>query len=162
MPIETPKSGRAGRVAKRAVKTMGRAQKTYQKAEATRTVAEDSKVLSQQGRDLAAAKADQLYGKAGRQETRARRKMDKAQYIERKKAAPKPGVVGRLKKSAREASEEGVSGAKMGRAVGKMAPSAAAGSAAKKYLMKKTTKVSPRSPQSYLVRTTKPMRKRVK
>jgi hypothetical protein len=155
--MEIPKGGRAGRVAKRAVRTLGRAQKTFQKAEATRTVAEDSKVTSAQGRELAAAKADQLYRRAGRQETRARKKMDKAQYIQRKKATPKPGTVGRLKKSALEAKEEGASNSKMGKSVGRMAPSAAAGTVGR---LKKTTKVSSRVPVKTLTRTTKPMTKR--
>jgi len=96
--MDTPKGGRAGRVAKRATKTMGKAQKTWAKAEATRATAKSSKNLTAGEYSNAEMKADQLYGKATRQQGRAMSKMEKAKFLAAKKAKPTPGMVGRTVK----------------------------------------------------------------
>lgn len=90
--------GRAGRVEKRAVKTMGKAQKTFAKAEATRATAKSSKNMTAGEYSNAEMKADQLYRKSARQETRAKNKMEKAKYIAAKSAKPVPGMVGKTVK----------------------------------------------------------------
>lgn len=96
--MKTPPKGRAGRVEKRAVKTMGKAQKTWSKAEATRATAKSSKNLTAGEFSNAEMKADQLYGKATRQQGRAMNKMEKAKFLAAKKAKPVPGMVGRTVK----------------------------------------------------------------
>jgi hypothetical protein len=96
--MKTPPKGRAGRVEKRAVKTMGKAQKTFMKAEATRATAKSSKNLTAGEYSNAEMKADQLYRKSARQETRAKNKMEKAKFIAAKNAKPIPGMVGRTVK----------------------------------------------------------------
>ena len=96
--MKTPPKGRAGRVEKRAVKTMGKAQKTFMKAEATRATAKSSRNLTADEFSNAEMKAEQLYGKSQRQETRAKNKMEKSKFIAAKNAKPIPGMVGRTVK----------------------------------------------------------------
>jgi hypothetical protein len=145
--MKTPSNGRAGRVEKRAVKTMGRAQKSWTKAEAVRKNTPSSNKSSNFAQDefgrTGEQKADQLYRRAARQEAKAKRQMDKANYLKAKKATPKSKLA--MKKSLREAAEE----------MGSMA--AVAGTRA---LMKETTKVSSRVPVRQLTRTTKTMTKK--
>lgn len=99
--MEAPKKGRAGRVEKRAVKTMGKAQKTFMKAEAVRGTAKSSKNMTAGEYSNAEMKADQLYRKSERQETRAKNKMEKSKFIAAKNAKPVPGMVGRTVKKAK-------------------------------------------------------------
>ena len=90
--------GRAARVEKRAVKIMGKAQKTFVKAEAVRNTAKSSKNMTAGEYSNAEMKADQLYRKAGRQDARAKNKMEKSKFIAAKNAKPIPGMVGRTVK----------------------------------------------------------------
>jgi hypothetical protein len=99
--MEAPKKGRAGRVEKRAVKTMGKAQKTFMKAEAVRATAKSSKNMTTGEFSNAEMKADRLYGKSERQETRAKNKMEKSKFLAAKNAKPVPGMVGRTIKKAK-------------------------------------------------------------
>jgi hypothetical protein len=114
--METPSKGRAGRVEKRAVKTMGRAQKNWTKAEAIRKTTPSSEKASNFAQDefgrTASAKSDQLYRRAARQEAKAKRQMSKAEYLKAKKATPQSKLA-----------------MKAGKAVGKMASGVASGSA---------------------------------
>jgi hypothetical protein len=96
--MKASNGGRAGRVEKRAVKTMGKAQKTFAKAEATRATAKSSKNLTAGEFSNAEMRADQLYRKSARQETRAKNKMEKSKYLAAKNAKPTPGMVGRTVK----------------------------------------------------------------
>jgi hypothetical protein len=96
--MKASNGGRAGRVEKRAVKTMGKAQKTWAKAEATRATAKSSKNLTAGEYSNAEMKADQLYGKATRQQGRAMSKMEKAKFLAAKKAKPTPGMIGKTVK----------------------------------------------------------------
>jgi hypothetical protein len=136
--MKTPPKGRAGRVEKRAVKTMGRAQKSWTKAEAVRKNTPGSNKASNFAQDefgrTGEQKADQLYRRAARQEAKAKRQMDKANYLKEKSGLA----------------------SKAGKAVGKMA----AGAAGTRALMKETTKVSSRVPVRQLTRTTKTMTKK--
>lgn len=98
--MKASNGGRADRVAKRAVKTMGKAQKTFMKAEAVRGTAKSSKNLTAGEYSNAEMKADQLYRKSARQETRAKTKMEKSKFLSAKSAKPTPGMVGKtIKKS---------------------------------------------------------------
>lgn len=99
--MKTPSNGRAGRVEKRAVKTMGKAQKTFAKAEATRATAKSSKNMTTGEYSNAEMRADQLYRKSARQETRAKNKMEKSKYLAAKSAKPTPGMVGKTMKKAK-------------------------------------------------------------
>ena len=84
--MKTPSNGgRAGRVEKRAVKTMGRAQKNWTKAEAIRKF---DKGGSSAVDSPAAAKANKLYDRSARQGEKAKRQMEKADYLKAKKAVP--------------------------------------------------------------------------
>jgi hypothetical protein len=83
--MKTPSNGRAGRVEKRAVKTMDRAQKNWAKAEAIRKFDKEGKNIVD---SPAAAKANQLYSRAARQETKAKKQMSKAEYLKAKNPTP--------------------------------------------------------------------------
>jgi hypothetical protein len=96
--MKASNGGRAGRVEKRAVKTMGKAQKTFVKAEATRATAKSSKNLTAGEYSNAEMKADQLYRKSARQETRAKNQMEKSKFLAAKKAKPTPGMIGKTVK----------------------------------------------------------------
>lgn len=93
--MKSSNGGRAGRVEKRAVKTMGRAQKNWTKAEAIRKTTPNSEKSSNFAQDefgrTAAAKADQLYSRANRQEAKAKRQMEKADYLKAKKTGSSVG-----------------------------------------------------------------------
>lgn len=126
--MKTPPKGRASRVEKRAVKTMGRAQKSWTKAEAVRKNTPSSDKRSNFAGDefgrTGEQKAEQLYRRAARQEAKAKSQMEKAKYLREKS-----GVA-----------------SKAGKAVGKMAAGAAAGSAStgkKQLMMKKTAYSTP-------------------
>ena len=99
--MKTPSNGRAGRVEKRAVKTMGKAQKTFAKAEAGRATAKSRKNMTAGEYSNAEMKADQLYRKSARQETRAKNKMEKSKYLAAKSAKTPPGMVGKTMKKAK-------------------------------------------------------------
>jgi len=97
--MKTPPKGRAGRVEKRAVKTMGKAQKTFSKAEATRLSGGPKvKNFAQDEWSNSEMKADQLYRKSARQETRAKGQMEKSKFLAAKKAKSTPGMVGKTVK----------------------------------------------------------------
>jgi hypothetical protein len=91
--MKTPPKGRAGRVEKRAVKTMDRAKKSWTKAEAIRKTTPSSDKASNFAQDefgrTAAAKSDQLYRRAARQEAKAKRQMSKAEYLKATKSPKK-------------------------------------------------------------------------
>ena len=88
--MKTPSNGgRAGRVEKRAVKTMGRAQKNWTKAEAIRKFDKGGKSAID---SPAAAKANKLYDRSARQGEKAKRQMEKADYLKAKKAVPGTAV----------------------------------------------------------------------
>jgi hypothetical protein len=123
--MKTPSNGgRAGRVEKRAVKTMGRAQKNWTKAEAIRKF---DKGGSSAIDSPAAAKANKLYDRSARQGEKAKRQMEKADYLKAKKAPAKSST-------SREMSS------KAGKMAGSLAPTTMLGSAGKKQLMNKTVK----------------------
>lgn len=94
--MKTPSNGgRAGRVEKRAVKTMGRAQKNWAKAEAIRKFDRTKETKNFAGDEFgtnAAAKANQLYKRSARQGAKAKRQMEKAEYLKAKKATPGTAV----------------------------------------------------------------------
>lgn len=128
--MKSSNGGRAGRVEKRAVKTMGRAQKNWAKAEAIRKFDKTKESKNFAGDEFgtnAAAKANQLYKRAGRQEAKAKRQMEKADYLKAKKAPVKSSVSQEMSKKA-------------GKTAGSLAPTTVLGSAGKKQLMMKTTK----------------------
>lgn len=89
--MKTPPKGRAGRVEKRAVKTMGRAQKNWTKAEAIRKfdkTTEAKNFAQDEFGTNASLKANQLYKRSARQEAKAKRQMEKADYLKARKAVP--------------------------------------------------------------------------
>jgi hypothetical protein len=91
--MNTPPKGRAGRVEKRAVKTMDRAKKSWTKAEAIRKTTPSSNKASNFAQDefgrTAEQKAERLYSRAARQETKAKGQMAKAQYLKAVKSTKK-------------------------------------------------------------------------
>jgi hypothetical protein len=91
--MKTPSNGRAGRVEKRAVKTMDRAKKSWTKAEAIRKTTPSSDKASNFAQDefgrTAAAKSEQLYRRAARQEAKAKGQMAKAKYLKEAKGSKK-------------------------------------------------------------------------
>ena len=91
--MKTPSNGRAGRVEKRAIKTMGRAQQSWTKAEAVRKNTPSSDKRSNFAGDefgrTGEQKAEQLYRRAARQEAKAKDQMQKAEYLKAKNATPK-------------------------------------------------------------------------
>lgn len=123
--MKSSNGGRADRVTRRAVKTMGRAQKSWTKAEAIRKFDKSKTSQNFAGDEFgtnASSKANQLYKRAGRQEAKAKRQMEKANYLKASKAVPQSKLA--LKKGLKEAGEE----------VGSMASSAAAASMARKKM----------------------------
>lgn len=87
--MDKPKKGRAERVEKRAVKTMDRAKKSWTKAEAIRKNTPSSGKASNFAQDefgrTGEQKAERLYSRAARQEAKAKRQMQKAQYLKQSK-----------------------------------------------------------------------------
>ena len=83
--MKASNGGRAGRVEKRAVKTMDRAKKSWNKAEAIRKTTPSSNKASNFAQDefgrTAEQKAERLYSRAARQETKAKGQMAKASYL---------------------------------------------------------------------------------
>ena len=83
--MKTPSNGRAGRVEKRAVKTMDRAKNSWNKAEAIRKTTPSSSKASNFAQDefgrTADQKAERLYSRAARQETKAKGQMAKSSYL---------------------------------------------------------------------------------
>lgn len=127
--MKASNGGRAGRVEKRATKTMGKAQKNWTKAEAIRKfdkTTEAKNFAQDEFGTNASTKANQLYKRAGRQENKAKRQMEKAEFLKASKAP--------VKSSSKEMSN------KAGKMVGSLAPTTMLGSAGKKQLMMKTTK----------------------
>jgi hypothetical protein len=107
--MKTPPKGRAGRVEKRAVKTMGKAQKNWTKAEAIRKfdkTKEGKNFAQDEFGTNASMKANQLYKRAGRQDTKAKRQMEKSQFLKASKATPKSKIAmsGRLREAGEETS----------------------------------------------------------
>ena len=91
--MKTPPKGRAGRVEKRAVKTMDRAKKSWTKAEAVRKNTPSSDKRSNFAGDefgrTGEQKAEQLYRRAARQEAKAKGQMAKAKYLKESKGSKK-------------------------------------------------------------------------